>query len=1128
MNPALQDSVLSAYRRADILQEIATQLGSGNKKLSLRSAAGSMPALLAAALFERGTNAILSLFPDRESAAYHYDDIGELLPAEQLFFLPASHRKPYEIEQTDPASAIQRAQVLDGLFDPQSAYYIVTYPAALFEKVITRAAYQKNSLELRLGDRLSPDSLHATLCHAGFRRTDFTTEPGAFSVRGGIVDVFSFSHYEPYRIEFFGDEIASIRSFEVASQLSDQRLERIQVLPDISDKAQFKTRVNFFDCLPAGTQVFALELASVSAAIRALYQRAVRAFPRWDAAIKPTDPQAFFIDHPDFEQSLQSLPVLEFNGAFCKTAQTLAWRSKPQPAFNKKFSWLSENLRENQRAGIRNFLVCSHEKQIQRFADIFGDSGLSAPYEAVVGKLHRGFVDEELQIACYTDHQIFGRYDKSRLKSRLSKSQALSTKELAALKLGDYVTHIDHGVGRFAGLKKIAINGEMREAIKLLYQNDDVLYLSIHALYKISKYKSREAVPPKLNKLGSPAWDKLKQQTKRKAKQLAFDLIQLYAKRKAQKGFAYSPDTYLQYELEASFLFEDTADQSRATRAVKADMESESPMDRLICGDVGFGKTEIAIRAAFKAATDGKQVAVLVPTTILAFQHFRSFSERLAEFPVTVDYLSRFRSPKARRDIVEKTAEGGIDILIGTQQLIGKGIKFHDLGLLIVDEEHKFGVSAKDKLKTLRSGVDTLTLTATPIPRTLQFSLMGARDLSVIRTPPPNRQPIQTEVIAFDESILRDAIGRELDRGGQVFFITDRIETIGPVADALQRLVPDAQIATIHGRMEGRKLETALLGFARGHSDILVSTTLVESGLDVPNANTIFIHHAHRFGLADLHQMRGRVGRSNKKAFCYLIASPPHAITPAARKRIGAIEQLSDLGAGFHIAMADLEIRGAGNILGAEQSGFISDIGFETYQRILNEAVAELRETELKDVYKTEGRLEQSASDVQLDTDFNIHLPDDYVHNEMERLALYCELSRMGTKAEWAAFEAQLVDRFGPLPQETKGLMDSARLKIEAKNLGFVRVVIKKGLFLGYFTQRPAFFQSEAFSKILRQLQRDPKHFELKEKRAKRVGSPPVVRLEIKGVSSLQQALDCLGALSSYPLDPFTAGRTKP
>ncbi len=1114
MNPVLQEKILSAYRRADILAEIQAKLNSGNKKLSVRTAAGSMPALLAAALFEGGTNAVLALFPDSESAAYHHDDIGEFIPAERLLFFPASHRRPYEIERTDPAEAIQRAQVLNRVFDLRSAYYIVTYPAALFEKVVTREAYQKSVLELRVGDQLAPDSLNATLLDSGFRRTDFAAEPGEFSVRGGIVDVFSFSNPEPYRIEFLGDEIESIRSFEVASQLSGQKVVYIQILPDISAKTQLERRMGFLDSLPDSTQVFASELTLFSAEIKGLYQRAAHAFSRLDSAIGPTDPKALFIDQPDFEQRLQGLSILEFNGTFFNAGQSVPWRSKPQPAFNKKFKWLSENLKENQRAGIRTFLVCSHEKQIQRFTDIFADLGATAPCEFVVGKLHRGFVDGELQIACYTDHQIFGRYHKFRLKNRLLKSQAFTIKALRALKVGDYVTHIDHGIGRFAGLKEIAVNGKMQEAIKLLYRNDDVLYLSIHALYKIAKYKSREGSVPKLNKLGSPAWDNLKEKTKRKAKALAFDLIQLYAKRKTQKGFAYAPDTYLQYELEASFLFEDTPDQSQATRDVKADMESEYPMDRLICGDVGFGKTEIAIRAAFKAVTDGKQVVVLVPTTILAFQHFRTFGERLAEFPVNVDYLNRFRTAKARRDILEKTASGGIDILIGTQQLIGKRIAFKDLGLLIVDEEHKFGVNVKDKLKTLRTHIDTLTLTATPIPRTLQFSLMAARDLSIIKTPPPNRQPIQTEIIAFDREILRDAIRFELDRGGQVFFITDRIETIAGVAATLQRLVPDAQIAIGHGQMDGTKLEAALLDFARGRSDILVSTTLVESGLDIPNANTIFIHHAHRFGLADLHQMRGRVGRSNKKAFCYLIASPHSAMTPMARKRLQAIEQFSDLGAGFHIAMEDLEIRGAGNILGAEQSGFISDIGFETYQKILSEAVAELKESECKGLYKAKSGLDESASDVQLDTDFKIHLPDDYVNNVTERLALYYELSRIGTKAELIAFADRLIDRFGPLPQEAKGLMDAAQLKIEAKNLCFVRVILKKNFFLGYFTQDATFFQSAAFSKIVRQLQCNPKRFELKEKPPKRAGDPPVRLLRIEGVNSLQQALAHLGELS--------------
>ena len=767
-------------------------------------------------------------------------------------------------------------------------------------------------------------------------------------------------------------------------------------------------------------------------------------------------------------------------------------------------------MNENTQKGIQNYLFCSNKKQAQRFRDIFNDIDEDVIYKTLIFPLYRGFVDTNLKIACYTDHQIFERYHKFRLKSGFAKKQAITLKELSNLEIGDYVTHIDHGIGKFGGLQKIDVEGKKQEAIKLIYGDRDVLYISIHSLHKINKFNGKDGKAPKIYKLGSGAWKKLKQKTKTRVKKIAYDLIKLYAKRKMQKGFQYGPDTYMQHELESSFMFEDTPDQLKSTQSVKADMESEQPMDRLICGDVGFGKTEVAIRAAFKAVDNGKQVAILVPTTILAFQHARTFKERLKDFPVVIDYLNRFRTAKQRTEILKNLESGKIDIIIGTHQLVSKKVIFKDLGLLIVDEEQKFGVSVKDKLKTIKENVDTLTLTATPIPRTLQFSLMAARDMSIISTPPPNRHPIATNVIRFSEESIRDAIHYEISRGGQVFFIHNRIENIKEVAGMIQRLLPDAKVAIGHGQMDGKKLEQLMLSFMNNEFDVLVSTTIVESGLDVPNANTIFINNANNFGLSDLHQMRGRVGRSNKKAFCYFITPPYHMMTDDARKRIQALELFSDLGSGINIAMKDLEIRGAGDLLGGEQSGFITDIGFETYQKILNEAIEELKENEFKELYKeSSDKPKVFVKEIQIDTDFELLFPDDYINSITERLNQYNELGDLQNENDLQEYQKRLTDRFGEIPIQAQDLLDSVRLKWAAKNIGLERLILKRNKMIGYFIadQQSSFYQTPIFTNVLQFVQQNSRICTMKEKETKQGLR---LLLAFDRIDSVEKALEIL------------------
>lgn len=1085
--------IAQSFAQSPQQQELRETLASSENnpgKIHLKGLVGSALSYVIANSFKDAEKPFLLVFNDKEEAAYYLNDLEQLVGEKNVLFYPGSYRRPYQIEETDNANVLLRAEVLNRINSRKKPALIVTYPDALFEKVVTRKELDRSTLKISVGDELSIDFVNEVLFEYKFKRVDFVTEPGEFSVRGGIIDVFSFSNDEPYRIEFFGDEVDSIRSFDVETQLSTDKVKKISIMPNVENKQLDEIRDTFFKYISADTVVYLKNLDLLTAQTDKLFSKAEEAFEKLSEEIKHGTPEELFCNGQLIKKQLQDFSVVELsNQAYLNPQKTVEFNTKPQPSFNKQFDLLIDNLIENQENGYTNYIFCVSEQQAKRFHDIFDDQEREVKYKTVVFSMFQGFIDENAKNVCYTDHQIFERYHKFHLKNGYAKKQAITLKELSNLEVGDYVTHIDHGIGKFGGLQKIDVEGKMQEAIKLFYGERDILYLSIHSLHKISKYNGKDGKPPKIYKLGSGAWKTLKNKTKARVKHIAYNLIELYAKRRLQKGFAYGPDSYLQHELEASFIYEDTPDQSTATEAVKADMENERPMDRLVCGDVGFGKTEVAIRAAFKAVDNGKQVAVLVPTTILAFQHHQTFSERLKDFPVRVDYLNRFRTAKERRETLADLESGKVDIIIGTHQLVNKAVKFKDLGLLVVDEEQKFGVAVKDKLKTIKENVDTLTLTATPIPRTLQFSLMAARDLSTITTPPPNRYPIETNVIRFSEETIRDAISYEIQRGGQVFFIHNRIENIKEVAGMIQRVVPDAKIGVGHGQMEGKKLEKLMLSFINGEFDVLVSTTIVESGLDVTNANTIFINNANNFGVSDLHQMRGRVGRSNKKAFCYFITPPFSAMTEDARKRITALEQFSELGSGINIAMKDLEIRGAGDLLGGEQSGFINEIGFDTYQKILSEAIEELKENEFKELYAESENIEDKAfvKDTQIDTDFEILFPDDYINNITERLNLYTKLNNITTEEDLQKFEAELIDRFGELPTQAVDLLNSVRIKWIASKIGLEKVVLKQGKMIGYFIsdQQSRFYQTNNFTRVLQYVQTHPQQCKMKEKQTR-------------------------------------------
>jgi transcription-repair coupling factor (superfamily II helicase) len=1115
----IQQPISSLYSRSPQIQKIAQSLAKEKTLVQISNLNGSAFSFAIAEISKKTALPFLLVLNDKEEAAYLFNDLERILGNKNLLFYPGSYKNPLKSKDPDNTNISMRTEVLNRLHTGESPPVIVTYPLALFEKVVAKKTLEKNTLQISVQDQISLDFVNEVLFSYDFNRVDFVAEPGEFAVRGGLVDVFSFSHDLPYRIEFFGEEIERIRTFDIETQLSTADLTSIQIVPNIENKLENDVRESFLASLPKNTVLYTKNKELLCGQLDEFFKNSSENFAAISSENRQTQPKLRFISGTELRREMSNFRRIERKKKAEKKAELqVKFDTNPQPVFYKQFELLAENLRENTQKGIANYLCCANEKQKQRFQDIFSSLEREAPqkkvkYTALVLPLSEGFIDLNAQIACYTDHQIFERYHKFHLKNNRSKKQKIALKEFNSLEVGDYVTHMDHGIGKFGGLQKIDVEGKPQEAIKLIYGDRDILYISIHALHKISKFNGKDGSPPKIFKLGSGAWNKLKQKTKKRVKEIAFNLIALYAKRKLKKGFQCVPDSHLQHELEASFLFEDTPDQLRTTQEIKKDMESVRPMDRLVCGDVGFGKTEVAIRAAFKAADNGKQVAVLVPTTLLAFQHFKSFSKRLKDFPVTVDYLNRFRTTKDRTRILKELKEGKIDILIGTHQLTSQKVIFNDLGLLIVDEEQKFGVAVKDQLKTLRENVDTLTLTATPIPRTLQFSLMAARDLSVINTPPPNRHPIETEVIRLDLEIIREAIAFEISRGGQVFFIHNRVQNIDQVAEKLQKLLPGVKIGIGHGQMEGKKLENKMMAFMSGDFDVLVATTIIESGLDVPNANTLFINDAQRFGLSDLHQMRGRVGRSNKKAFCYLITPPFQNITDEARKRIEALELFSDLGSGINIAMKDLEIRGAGDLLGGEQSGFINDIGFETYQKILQETILELKENEFQDLYaKEQAERKTFVKEIQIDSDFEMRFPDDYINVVSERLNLYKKLGELRQEEDLKNFENSITDRFGGLPTQAVDLMDSVRIKWFAKALGLEKLILKRERMIGYFIsdQQSEFYQTPAFTRVLNHVQQNPKTCVLKEKETKNGRRLLITWIRIDSVKKAVETLKTL------------------
>ena len=1128
-------SLYNGYLHSTKVKQIVDTLGTSDSELAnqyplntiqLKGLLGSSFSFVFQAIFKQSDKPFLLILNEKEEAAYYLNDLEQMIGANDVLFYPSSYRRPYQIEETDNANILLRSEVLNRINSRKKPAVIVTYPEALFEKVVTRKDLEKNTLKISVGETVTIDFINEVLFEYEFKRVDFITEPGEFSVRGGILDVFSFSNDNPYRIEFFGNEVDSIRTFDVETQLSLEKQTKITIIPNLENKFidssnVVMTRESFLEYISDKTVLCIENTEFLTSQLDKLFSKAIETFDKLSKEVKHASPEHLFLNQETFLRKALDFSIIELsNTPFFKTTKTFEFHIQPQPSFNKQFDLLLNNLSDNHFNGYANYLFCSNEAQANRFHDIFesldetNHENVRKQYHTMVSSLYQGFIDEENQIACYTDHQIFERYHKFNIKNGYSKKQTLTLKELNSLSVGDYVTHIDHGIGKFGGLQKIQVEGKTQEAIKLAYADNDIVYVSIHSLHKISKYTGKDGTPPKIYKLGSNAWKTLKQKTKARVKHIAFNLIQLYAKRRLEKGFACAPDSYLQKELESSFIYEDTPDQITATQDVKADMEKDRPMDRLVCGDVGFGKTEVAIRAAFKAVDNSKQVAILVPTTILAYQHYRTFTERLKDMPVNIGYLNRFRTAKEKAKTIEDLASGKLDILIGTHQLVNKNVVFKDLGLLIVDEEQKFGVNVKDKLKTIAANVDTLTLTATPIPRTLQFSLMAARDLSVITTAPPNRYPIESQVVGFNEELIRDAVSYEIQRNGQVFFINNRIENIKEIAGMIQRLVPDARVGIGHGQMEGNKLEELMLGFMNGEFDVLVATTIIESGLDVPNANTIFINNANNFGLSDLHQMRGRVGRSNKKAFCYFICPPYSVMTDDARKRIQALEQFSELGSGFNIAMKDLEIRGAGDLLGGEQSGFINEIGFETYQKIMNEAIEELKENEFKDLYD-DGNADENkeyVKELQIDTDFELLFPDEYINNITERLNLYNELGSVKDEAGLLAYENKLIDRFGPLPKEASALLNSIRIKWIATHMGIEKIIMKQGKLIGYFVgdQQSDYYNSKQFRHMLQFVQQHGNICKMKEKDTKN-GLRLLITFE--NVKSINRALEFMELL---------------
>tara|TARA_X000000950_G_scaffold119317_1_gene149538 strand:+ start:5689 stop:9021 length:3333 start_codon:yes stop_codon:yes gene_type:complete len=1083
--------------------EIKTRLSSSNtfskiikswsdeKGISLKNISGSYISFLSYSIIQEKNGNHLFILSNKEQALYFFNDLENLFENERgvtLLFYPASYRRPYQIMDSDPTSILQRTEVIDSLDKHRKTLMVITYPEAIIEKVITKSNLQKNIISIAVGEDLELDLINELLIELDFEKVDYVYQPGQFAVRGGIVDVFSYNNEFPYRIELFGDEIESIREFDPINQLSKTTLNKIKIVPNINNSKLTLNKVSFFDHFPKNTIIWGKDLEIAQKRMEQGFEISNKVFDKISDKSTVYHPVEMYLSPQEFISKIKKYPTIEWNRIIdSKEKIKIDGNTLDQPKFNKNFDLLVTKLEEWKNNGYSIFICSDQDSQLNRLRTIFIELEKDAICSFVPIGIHQGFVDHNEKLVVFTDHQIFERYHRFNSRKSIAKSKETFTlKEIYDLQKGDFVVHIDYGIGEFSGLEKIDAQGREQEAIRLIYKGGDILYVSIHSLHRISKFSGKDGTKPNLNKLGSPAWSLAKQKAKKRIKEVAFDLIQLYAKRKVQKGFEFQPDTYLQNELEASFIYEDTPDQLSSTESVKLDMEQPTPMDRLVCGDVGFGKTEVAIRAAFKAVADSKQVAILVPTTVLAFQHYKTFSERLKEFPCSVDYINRFKTSKSIKATLEKVKSGKIDVLIGTHRLISKDVKFKDLGLLIIDEEQKFGVGVKEQLKNMKVNVDTLTLTATPIPRTLQFSLMNARDLSIINTPPQNRFPVETIVQSFSEETISQAINYELQREGQVFFVHNRVQNINEIAGMISRVCPNARIAVGHGQMEGKKLEAIILDFMDGLYDILVATTIIESGIDIPNANTIIINNANHFGLSDLHQLRGRVGRSNKKAFAYLFTPPPQHLSTEARKRLHAIEQFSDLGSGFNIAMRDLDIRGAGDLLGANQSGFINDIGFDTYQKILDEAILELKENDFKATFSKELENRSFVNECILETDLSLVIPDDYVNEINERLNLYKRLDQLTFKEAQDAFVEELKDRFGEIPLETVELIKTLKLRELGKKIGLEKLIIKRGKMVGKFTSsHPSYFESDTFTQVLSYVQKNKRGVSLKEKNQK-------------------------------------------
>ncbi len=1118
------EEIVKRYTETEQVKQLADQLTKGDDRqdIYLQGLIGSQDSFVAAAVFKQTSFNHFFILSDKEEAAYFQNNLKNLLGSKDVFFFPDSFRRPQDFGELNNNNVLLRTETVNRLSNSSTkAELVVSYPEALIEKVVKADALNEQTLHMKVNEKLDTDFMIDLLVGFEFERVDFVYEPGQFSIRGDIVDVFSFGNEYPYRVELFGKEIESIRTFDPLTQLSQKKIASVTIVPNIQTHFANEKKASVLEALPPNTIVWVKDMQILTDVFLASLEKAQKIQPdiRKNRIEHPNHPlleadaEEVFLSSADFLKGISRFRVVEFGrSSFFRAHNKIEFHAKPQPSFNKNFDLLIKNLHGNNEKGYTNLIFAENPKQMERFYSIFEDLKADVKWEPIPIGIHQGFIDDDLKICFYTDHQIFNRYHKFNLRQGFSRDKALLMKTLRELKPGDFVTHIDHGVGVFSGLEKIEVAGQMQETVRLIYAGNDIMYVGIQSLHKISKYVGKDGEAPRVNKLGTDTWNNLKKKTKKRIKELAFDLIQLYAKRKASKGFQFAPDGYMQNELEASFMYEDTPDQAKATEDVKRDMEAVAPMDRLVCGDVGFGKTEIAVRAAFKAATDGKQVAVLVPTTILAMQHHKVFKERLADFPVEVDYLNRFKTAKEKKETLQRLAEGKINIIIGTHALVGKSVKFQDLGLMIIDEEQKFGVGTKETLKTIKANVDTLTLTATPIPRTLSFSLMGARDLSIINTPPPNRQPITTEVRPMDPDLIKEAIEYEIYRGGQVFFVHNRVRDIGEVKQMLMKIVPNIDIGVAHGQMEGDHLEEVLLKFINREYDVLLCTNIIESGIDIANANTIIINNAHQFGLSDTHQLRGRVGRSNKHAFCYLLAPPLSTLSNESKQRLKTIEEFSDLGSGFNIAMRDMDIRGAGNMLGAEQSGFIAEIGLDVYQKILDEAVRELKQTDFKELYKDElERTNDYVRDCAIESDLEMLIPSDFVSNTTERMLLYRELNEVKDEEGLKKFEDGLHDRFGEIPAPVYELFEAMRLKWMATKLGMEQIILKNKTMRCYFVanQESSFYKSTVFGKIMQYVQHHHHGVYLRE-------TEKFLVLTFEGIKSMKKADERLSEVSEF------------